>query len=78
MKKCVADQILGVNPQEKLGEYKKICIAFTNPLHRNMSMHILHSALYTFPKVLTRRRYWSVFGVKGLNDLLWVTKLEDQ
>ena len=26
-----------------------------NPLHPNISMHILHTVLYTFPKVLTRR-----------------------
>ena len=25
------------------------------PLHPNISMHILHTVLYTFPKVLTRR-----------------------
>ena len=26
-----------------------------NLLHPNISMHILHTVLYTFPKVLTRR-----------------------
>ena len=26
-----------------------------NPLHPNISMHILHTVLYTFPKVLTGR-----------------------
>ena len=26
-----------------------------NPFHLNISMHILHTVLYTFPKVLTRR-----------------------
>ena len=26
-----------------------------NPLHPNISMYILHTVLYTFPKVLTRR-----------------------
>ena len=26
-----------------------------NPLHPNISMHILHTVLYTFPKVLRRR-----------------------
>ena len=26
-----------------------------NPLHPNISMHILHTVLYTFPKLLTRR-----------------------
>ena len=25
------------------------------PLHPNISMHILHTVLYTFPKMLTRR-----------------------
>ena len=28
---------------------------FFNPLHPRFSIHILHTALYTFPKVLTRR-----------------------
>ena len=27
---------------------------FVNPLHPNISMHILHTVLYTFPEVLTR------------------------
>ena len=26
-----------------------------NPLHLNTSMHVLHTVLYTLPKVLTRR-----------------------
>ena len=26
-----------------------------NPLHPNISMHILHTVLHTFPKRLTRR-----------------------
>ena len=26
-----------------------------NPLHPNISVHILHTVLFTFPKVLTRR-----------------------
>ena len=26
-----------------------------NPVHPNINMHILHTALCTFPKVLTRR-----------------------
>ena len=41
---------------------------WVNPLHPNISIHILHTVLYTFPKVLTRRiclpiksffRWWS-------------------
>ena len=28
---------------------------YVNPLHPNISMHILHTTLYTFPRVLTRR-----------------------
>ena len=28
---------------------------FLNPLHPKISMHILHTVLYTFPLVLTRR-----------------------
>ena len=27
-----------------------------NPLHSNISMHILHTILYTFPKVLKREK----------------------
>ena len=27
---------------------------FVNPLQPNISMHILHTVLYTFPEVLTR------------------------
>ena len=26
-----------------------------NPLHPNISMHILHNVFFTYPKVLTRR-----------------------
>ena len=26
-----------------------------NPLHPNISMHILHTVFFTYPKVLTRR-----------------------
>ena len=29
-----------------------------NPLHPNISMHILHIVLYTFPKVLMRRIFF--------------------
>ena len=28
-----------------------------NPLHPNISMHILHTFIYTFTKVLTRRTW---------------------
>ena len=28
-----------------------------NPLHPNISMHILHNGLYTFPNVLARRSF---------------------
>ena len=36
---------------------KKKCklLLFCEPLHCNISMHILHTVLYTFPWVLTRR-----------------------
>ena len=46
----------------------KTDVKTNNPLHPNISMHILHSVLNTFPKVLTRRicltienffRWWS-------------------
>ena len=33
----------------------KTDVKIINPLHPNISMHILHSVLNTFPKVLTRR-----------------------
>ena len=36
--------------------YKSCSHCFpVNPLHPNISVHILHTVLYTFPKVLTRR-----------------------
>ena len=31
-----------------------------NPLHPNISMHILHNVLYTFPKMLTRRIWLTI------------------
>ena len=49
-----------------------------NPLHPTISMHILHTALQTFPKVLTRRiclliksffRWWSFLYSHDLNVL---------
>ena len=33
----------------------EMTIRILKPLHSNISMHILHTVLYTFPKVLTRR-----------------------
>ena len=33
----------------------KEIIYFNLPLHPNISVHILHTVLYTFPKVLMRR-----------------------
>ena len=33
-----------------------------NPLHPNISMHILHTVLYTFPVVLTRRICLTIKG----------------
>ena len=40
---------------------------FVNPLHPNISMHILHTVLYTFPEVLTRG---NVFKNQELYKLL--------
>ena len=37
-----------------------------NPLHPKISMHILHTVLYTFPKVLTRR---ICLPIKRFHDL---------
>ena len=31
-----------------------------SPLHPNVSMHILHTVLYTSPKMLTRRICWTI------------------
>ena len=39
-------------PWEKVHIIKNITL---NPLHPNISMHILHAVLHTFPDVLTRR-----------------------
>ena len=35
--------------------YKGHLTLYFSPLHPKISMHILHTVLYTFPKVLTRR-----------------------
>ena len=35
---------------------------WVNPLHPNISMHILHTVCSTFPKVLTRRNCWTIKG----------------
>ena len=40
---------LKVNPK------LEILLPLFNPLHSNVIMHILHTVLYIFPKVLTRR-----------------------
>ena len=32
-----------------------------NPLHANISIHVLHTALFTFPINMTRRIYWNIF-----------------
>ena len=38
-----------------VGWGKVLAKPILNPLHPNISMHILHTVLYTFPKMLTRR-----------------------
>ena len=43
---------------------------YLNFIHPNINMHILHTVLYTFPKVLTRR---ICFTVKSF--LSWLTFL---
>ena len=35
-------------------------LIISNPLHPNISMHILHTVLYTFPKLLRRRICWII------------------
>ena len=42
--------------------FKNFCVFIKplNPLHSNISKYILHTVLYTFPKVLTRRIYLTI------------------
>ena len=43
-------------PQTSVGSYPaNLVTKLFNPLHPKISMHILHTAFYTFPKVLERR-----------------------
>ena len=52
------------NVNEKY-EAKK-CGAFNmNPFYPNISMHILHTVLHTFPKILTRRIYLTIKSFFG-------------
>ena len=41
---------------------------WVNPLHPNISMHILHTVCSTFPKVLTRRNCWTIGRVSLVSD----------
>ena len=43
-------------------------LSLFNPLHPNISMHILHTFIYTFPKVLTSR---ICLAIGSLMVLLW-------
>ena len=46
-----------------------------NPLHPNFSMYILHTVLYTFPKVLTRRIWLTIKSFLGwwsFHLFLWI------
>ena len=49
--------IVWMNSRLQNHEKKKSALGkcFFNPLHPRFSIHILHTALYTFPNVLTRR-----------------------
>ena len=40
------------DPESRTLQSKKLTL---DPFHPNISIHILHTVLYTFPKVLTRR-----------------------
>ena len=40
---------------QKVQQQKQDCQSMCSPLHHNISMHILHSISYTFPKWSTRR-----------------------
>ena len=47
-------------------------ISLKKPLHPYIIVHILHTVLYTFPKVLTRRiclTIKSILGSKGVTKL---------
>ena len=49
-------------------------LKWVNPLHPNISMHILHTVLYTFPKVLTRRiclTIKSFFSLRSVPLFAW-------
>ena len=41
---------------------------WVNPLHPNISMHILHTVCSTFPKVLTRRNCWTIGRASLVSD----------
>ena len=41
---------------------------WVNPLHPNISMHILHTVCSTFPKVLTRRNCWTIGRASLVGD----------
>ena len=46
----------GANVNFQKGNNSSVGESFlVNPLHSNIGIHILHTVLYTFPKVLTRR-----------------------
>ena len=43
-------------PNEQSFFFYCLCpVPYVNSSHPNISLHILHTVLYTFPKVLTRR-----------------------
>ena len=49
-----------------------------NPLHPNISMHILHTILFTFPKVLTGRICLTIKSFfSWLSFLLFWTLMSD-
>ena len=89
--KRITNEILGVeglsDQSRKVGEYTKrswgLCKGWPHPLHPlhpNISVHILHTVTYTFPKVLMRKicstikssfSWWSfpLFSWSQINDL---------
>ena len=42
-----------------MGEHKHSAPVFLNPLHPNISVYILHTVLYTFPKVLDKENLFN-------------------
>ena len=49
----------------KLLFFYRISLCLVKPSHPNISMHILHTVLYTFPRILIRRICWEIKSLFG-------------